>query len=188
MSEYQYYEFQAIDRPLTSREMGELRAVSSRAAITATRFTNHLGARDREPPVPAGLSQLTAPLRAFVDFFRIDEDLVAIAAERSVNSTLAQKDVRRLVGALPDAEKAAFLVRVAEGEGALVQAELLRRSRPERTSSASQAPSAAPKYGITRKPSANRPRGTRSRRSSQPRSPRTTTRPFGCSSACGTSA
>ena len=25
MSEYQYYEFQAIDRPLTSRQMGELR-------------------------------------------------------------------------------------------------------------------------------------------------------------------
>ena len=41
MSEYQYYEFLAIDRPLTAREMQELRAVSSRAAITATRFTNH---------------------------------------------------------------------------------------------------------------------------------------------------
>lgn len=41
MSEYQYYEFLAIDRPLTERETGELRAVSSRAVITATRFTNH---------------------------------------------------------------------------------------------------------------------------------------------------
>ena len=41
MSEYQYYEFLAIDRPLTEREMQELRAVSSRAIITATRFTNH---------------------------------------------------------------------------------------------------------------------------------------------------
>lgn len=30
MSEYQYYEFQAIDRPLTEREMRELRAISSR--------------------------------------------------------------------------------------------------------------------------------------------------------------
>ena len=27
MSEYQYYEFLAVDRPLTGREMGELRAV-----------------------------------------------------------------------------------------------------------------------------------------------------------------
>ncbi len=41
MSEYQYYEFVAVDRPLTAREMQELRAVSSRAVITATRFTNH---------------------------------------------------------------------------------------------------------------------------------------------------
>jgi hypothetical protein len=41
VSEYQYYEFLAIDRPLTEREMHELRAVSSRAVITATRFTNH---------------------------------------------------------------------------------------------------------------------------------------------------
>ena len=41
MSEYQYYEFLAVDRPLTGPEMRELRAVSSRAIITATRFTNH---------------------------------------------------------------------------------------------------------------------------------------------------
>lgn len=40
MSEYQYYEFQAIDRPLTSRQMGELRKLSTRAEITTTRFTN----------------------------------------------------------------------------------------------------------------------------------------------------
>ncbi len=40
MSEYQYYEFQAIDRPLTEREMQALRACSSRATITATRFVN----------------------------------------------------------------------------------------------------------------------------------------------------
>jgi len=40
MSEYQYYEFQAIDRPLTAREMDELRSYSSRARITATSFVN----------------------------------------------------------------------------------------------------------------------------------------------------
>ncbi len=45
MSEYQYYEFQAIDRPLTRKEQAELRALSTRAEITATRFTNvyHFG-------------------------------------------------------------------------------------------------------------------------------------------------
>ena len=40
MSEYQYYEFRAVDRPLTEREMEELRALSTRAAISATSFQN----------------------------------------------------------------------------------------------------------------------------------------------------
>src|SRR5579875_3822371 len=40
MSEYRYYEFQAIDRPLTREEMAELRALSTRATITPTLFRN----------------------------------------------------------------------------------------------------------------------------------------------------
>lgn len=40
MSEYQYYEFQAIDRPLTREEMAELRSCSSRASISPSRFDN----------------------------------------------------------------------------------------------------------------------------------------------------
>ena len=40
MSEYQYYEFLAIDRPLTSEEMSALRALSTRANITPVSFTN----------------------------------------------------------------------------------------------------------------------------------------------------
>jgi len=38
MSEYQYYEFQAIDRSLTAREQAALRNYSSRATITSSRF------------------------------------------------------------------------------------------------------------------------------------------------------
>ena len=40
MSEYQYYEFLAMDRLLTQREMGELRSISSRAEITPSNFSN----------------------------------------------------------------------------------------------------------------------------------------------------
>jgi len=40
VSEYQYYEFQAIDRPLTKSEMDALRKLSTRATITPTRFVN----------------------------------------------------------------------------------------------------------------------------------------------------
>jgi hypothetical protein len=40
MSEYQYYDFRAIDRPLTLVQRGELRKLSMRAEISSTRFTN----------------------------------------------------------------------------------------------------------------------------------------------------
>ncbi|MBK9440984.1 MAG: hypothetical protein IPN53_06535 [Comamonadaceae bacterium] len=41
MSEYQYYEFAAIDQPLTRSDMAKLRAVSTRAEITPAGFVNH---------------------------------------------------------------------------------------------------------------------------------------------------
>ncbi len=40
MSEYQYYEFRAIDRTLSDQQMLELRDISTRAEITRTSFTN----------------------------------------------------------------------------------------------------------------------------------------------------
>lgn len=40
MSEYQYYEFRAVDRPLGAAEQRSLRALSTRATITATSFVN----------------------------------------------------------------------------------------------------------------------------------------------------
>ena len=41
MSEYQYYDFKAIDHALTKTEMAARRAISTRAVITTTSFTNH---------------------------------------------------------------------------------------------------------------------------------------------------
>ena len=40
MSEFQYYEFVAIDRPLNATERRRLRAITSRATITSTRLVN----------------------------------------------------------------------------------------------------------------------------------------------------
>lgn len=40
MSEYQYYEFRAVDRPLTDQEQAELRELSTRAEISAYHFSN----------------------------------------------------------------------------------------------------------------------------------------------------
>jgi hypothetical protein len=250
MSEYQYYEFQAVDRPLTEREMKELRACSSRATITATRFVNHyewgsfkgdpsawvekyfdaflylanwgthelmirlphkvldletanryccgraasarrhgdfvilelsaeeeggdwedgngwlssliplradLAAGDHralylawllcvqggevdddaaEPPIPAGLGELTAPLQAFADFLRIDGNLLTVAAARSpkVGTSSSGLDVERWIATLPDATKTDWLVRLAGGKEPHLRAEMLRRFRESQPS------------------------------------------------------
>ncbi|MFF0131603.1 hypothetical protein ACFYTG_38830 [Streptomyces mirabilis] len=40
MSDYQYYEFRAADRPLDRQQLAVLRTISTRAHITATSFTS----------------------------------------------------------------------------------------------------------------------------------------------------
>jgi hypothetical protein len=253
MSEYQYYEFLALDRPLTDKQRAELRSISTRAEITATRFVNEyqwgdlkgdprkmmeryfdaflylanwgtrrlmfrlprgaLGSKtaerycytdtaslietgsylilslyvdrepddywdepggqlaamvqaraelaagdlrllylawllalqsdevddeDTEPPVPAGLEHLSASLQAVVDFFEIDEDLIAVAAASSP-SIQEPEGMAGWITSLPAAQKDALLAQVAAGEGAQVRALLLRRFR-----TASSSPPAAP--------------------------------------------
>jgi hypothetical protein len=243
MSEYQYYEFLALDRPLTDQQRAELRSISTRAEITATRFVNEYqwgdfkgdprklmeryfdaflylanwGTRrlmfrlargvldsktaerycytdtaslietgshlilslyvdrepddywdqpggqlaamvqaraelaagdlrllylawllalqsdevddeDTEPPVPAGLEHLSASLQAVVDFFEIDEDLIAVAAASSP-SIQEPEGMAGWITSLPAEQKDALLARVAAGEGAQVRALLLRRFR-----------------------------------------------------------
>jgi hypothetical protein len=250
MSEYQYYEFQAIDRPLDERAMGELRAITSRARITPTSLVNvyHFGdfkgdperlmekyfdaflyvanwgthrfmlrlpkrlfdraaaepysvpdalaanatrehvildfhsetedAEDfeegeawlasliplradllagdlrclylgwlagvqsgevdedcEEPPVPPGLGKLSAPLRRFADFLRLDPDLIAVAAVASsgeVTAALPSEELAAWVAALPEAEKNQLLVRLIQGEAAHLGSELLQRYRRDR--------------------------------------------------------
>jgi hypothetical protein len=85
-----------------------------------------------EPPVPPGLRTLTAPQRALADFLRLDEDLLAVAAEVSPPLGKASADPEGLaawVAKLPAAEKDRLLVRVAQDHAATVHLELLRRFR-----------------------------------------------------------
>ena len=51
MSEYQYYEFLAVDQPLDARQLKEMRALSTRARITPTSFVNtyHWGDFKEDP-------------------------------------------------------------------------------------------------------------------------------------------
>jgi len=244
MSEYQYYEFQAIDRPLTKDEMAELRELTTRATITPTRLQNvyqwgsfrgdplrlmeryfdafvyvanwgthrlmlrlprrilnpemaerycftdsatvhvkgehvilelvsqeeegggwiedeeaegwmpaliplradlaggdlralclawladawsgALDDEDVEPPVPPGLGSLSASLKALADFLRVDDDLIAVAAERSAAIPIgpAAGDFERWIRALPTSEKDDLLLRLAQGDEPHLRAEL----------------------------------------------------------------
>jgi len=83
---------------------------------------------ETEPPVPAGLSNLSAGLQALVDFFEIDEDLIAVAATSSP-AIKEPAGLTKWVAALSAEEKDELLTRTATGEGAQVQALLLRRFR-----------------------------------------------------------
>jgi hypothetical protein len=93
---------------------------------------------ETEPPVPAGLGNLSAGLQAVVDFFEIDADLIAVAAASSP-AVVEPAGLAAWVAALPAEEKDELLTRTAAGEGAQVQALLLRRFR-----AANGSPPAAP--------------------------------------------
>lgn len=81
-----------------------------------------------EPPVPTGLGQLSSGLQAVVDFFEIDEDLIAAAAVSSP-AIEAPVGLADWLASLSAEEKDELLTRTAAGEGGQVQALLLRRFR-----------------------------------------------------------
>ena len=243
MSEYQYYEFKAVDKPLSEKDMQALRNLSTRARITPTSFVNeynwgdfkgnplklvekyfdaflyvanwgthwfmikvprHLADINRinqyctgesvfihekgdnlifeftsqtddyeweegagwlsslislradiingdyralylawlfcaqmeemeddepEPPVPPNLADLNAPLQSFVDFMRIDPELIAAAAE-NCNSNPGRTDLEALkawIHNLPVGEKDEILFRLIEAHSPHLGAELRQR-------------------------------------------------------------
>ena len=253
MSEYQYYDFKAIDSALTKAEMSALRAISTRAAITTTSFTNHyewgdlkadplkllekyfdafvyvanwgtrelhlrlpqelvdfkqlksilpskaarvrsagqfvivsfeseveaddwddgtgwmgslvslrsdllrgdlrclyLGwlmcAQDEEfsgdalePPVPAGLRELSAPLDSLIEFLGIDEDLVEVAAAASapLRAGPSHKELATWIRGLPEKAKDDLIVGALAESGERWRIELLHSFQQESANAAS---------------------------------------------------
>ncbi len=89
---------------------------------------------DHEPPVPAGLAQLTGPQRALADFLHLDDDLLAAAAAASPPLDQAPGRDPRLVAwiaNLPAEEKDALLLRAAQGSAPHLGPELLGRYRAD---------------------------------------------------------
>jgi predicted GIY-YIG superfamily endonuclease len=259
MSEYQYYDFRAIDQPLTKAEIAALQSISTRAAITSTSFTNHYewgdlkadplkllekyfdafvyvanwGTRtfylripheladydqisamlpgeatwvrkvgrhliigfdaevdldedwddgsgwmgsllslrsdllrgdlrclylgwllcvqceefpgeDLEPPVPPGLRELSASLRALIEFLGIDEDLVEVAASASapLSSGPGRKELAEWIQYLPEEEKNDLLVTAALQSGERWKIELQRRFQKQGAAHTSHPPEA----------------------------------------------
>ena len=105
MSEYQCYEFVALDRPLTAKQMAELRAVSTRAEISPTRFWNEY------------------------QWGELKADLVSAAASGSAAAMKDDAPFRRWLAALPAKEKDAWLTRAANDPELGLGGELLRAFR-----------------------------------------------------------
>jgi hypothetical protein len=88
--------------------------------------------RATEPPVPAGMKDLSAPLRALVDFLGIDTELIEVAAERSRSRTTEEpspSELNKWMRSLAVAEKNELLLRIAQGEEPNPRRSLMRRFR-----------------------------------------------------------
>ena len=84
-----------------------------------------------EPPVPPRLGNLNGPLKSFVDFMRIDTNLVAVAAENSASKevlqSVDQKALSAWISNLPEKEKDDFLLRLIKGHDPHLGAELVQQ-------------------------------------------------------------
>ncbi len=72
------------------------------------------------PPLPANLSKMGPALVALVEFFEIDQDVVAAMKSASPESEAPPLDYPRLIGQLPEEERMAWLIRLANDEPRLV--------------------------------------------------------------------
>jgi hypothetical protein len=92
-----------------------------------------------EPPIPPGLGDLSTAQRRFADFLRLDQDLLAAAAEASGVLTSTEPSAAELtqwVKGLPEEDKNAVVIRLLCGDDAHLRTELLRRFRGPSTHAA----------------------------------------------------
>jgi hypothetical protein len=110
VSEYRYYEFVALDRPLTTAEQAEVRELSTRATITATSFVNEYQWGD----------------------FKGSPDELGVAAEASPPLPEAKQDPSGLdthIAGIPASEKDRLLGLVATGQATRARVETSAHAR-----------------------------------------------------------
>jgi hypothetical protein len=87
----------------------------------------------QEPPVPRGLATGSGPLAALADFLRLDQDLLAAAAESEAEARDEPGQFRAWVKRLPAQQQERWLLRAADNPDLPVGSELLgefRRAHP----------------------------------------------------------
>lgn len=104
------------------------------------------------PPIPANVSKLSGALQAFIEFFEIDEDLVAAAKAASPLQETAVSDYRIAIAQLPESERNEWLLRLVNGE---LRLELTFKKRlqqltPPKKTAPSVSPSLAEINALTR--------------------------------------
>lgn len=97
-----------------------------------------------EPPCPPGLSSLSGALEAFVDFFAIDPDLLAAAADGSADAVPEVDEpsveaLRAFIEKLPDKDKTDFLCRAVLENDPNVRIDIGRRLVQATTGSSASA-------------------------------------------------
>ena len=105
------------------------------AWLKANEYAEDAADEGLEPPVPPGLRTLSPPLKAFADFFEINDDLLIVAAESSAEIP-SETDLDGFVSELSPEEQQDFLRRFTRGESdaagrlRLRLTEIARQERP----------------------------------------------------------
>ncbi|WP_017582070.1 hypothetical protein [Nocardiopsis valliformis] len=115
--------------PVRAELLGGDRRLLYLAWLLSVQADDELDDEEVEPPVPAGLGDLSASLRAVAEFLRIDPDLIAVAARASSPLPTAGdrgEAMSRWIEDLPAQEKNRLLGLVVEGKAARARARMLQ--------------------------------------------------------------
>jgi hypothetical protein len=84
-----------------------------------------------EPPVPAGLEELSGPLHALIEFLEIDEDLVEVAARASkpLAAGPSRRELSAWIRGLPEKDKSELLITAVVDQDERWRNDLVRRFR-----------------------------------------------------------
>ena len=91
----------------------------------------------QSPPIPADLKNITSSLSAFINSFRVDQDIISAAAAKNPNSAKQNINYKTLLDKLSITEKEDFLLRILNQQPRI---DLLLKKRLEQFLSSSPKP------------------------------------------------